>query len=401
MLLAATGVGGGDLATGSFVGSIVGTAILWAVVVGAFMKFVVTEGLARWQLATGATFLEGLARHLGPGAIWVFLPYLLLWSYFAGSAMISACGVAMHAVFPIFADASHGKIFFGTLSSLVGLGLVLRGGYRLFEKVMQVCIVVMFVTVVVTAFALWPGTGEVLRGLVFPNISELQGESLTWTVALIGGVGGTLTVLCYGYWMREEGRKSIEDLWICRVDLGAGYLMTALFGIAMVIVGSNVQVEGAGATLLVDLANRLEEPLGPIGKWMFLLGAWGTVFSSLLGVWQAVPYLFADCWGLTRRDISTTQAERTDTNSWPYRSFLVLIATVPLLGLLTGFQQVQKLYTISGAMFFPFLALALLIFNGRSSWVGQSFRNRPLTSITLLAVLAFFSRIAVRTVWGI
>jgi Mn2+/Fe2+ NRAMP family transporter len=380
LLLAATGVGGGDLATGSFVGSIVGTAILWAVVVGAFMKFVVTEGLARWQLATGATFLEGLARHLGPGAIWVFLPYLLLWSYFA---------------------ASHGKIFFGTLSSLVGLGLVLRGGYRLFEKVMQVCIVVMFVTVVVTAFALWPGTGEVLRGLVFPNISELQGESLTWTVALIGGVGGTLTVLCYGYWMREEGRKSIEDLWICRVDLGAGYLMTALFGIAMVIVGSNVQVEGAGATLLVDLANRLEEPLGPIGKWMFLLGAWGTVFSSLLGVWQAVPYLFADCWGLTRRDISTTQAERTDTNSRPYRSFLVLIATVPLLGLLTGFQQVQKLYTISGAMFFPFLALALLIFNGRSSWVGQSFRNRPLTSITLLAVLAFFSRIAVRTVWGI
>ncbi|WP_289086182.1 Nramp family divalent metal transporter, partial [uncultured Sulfitobacter sp.] len=108
---AATGVGGGDLATGSFVGSIVGTAVLWAVIVGAFMKFVVTEGLARWQLATGDSFLEGLAHHMGPGVLWVFLPYLYLWAFFAGSAQISACGVALHAIFPIFDDATHGKIF--------------------------------------------------------------------------------------------------------------------------------------------------------------------------------------------------------------------------------------------------------------------------------------------------
>ena len=31
LLLAATGVGGGDLATGSFAGSILGTAVLWVV----------------------------------------------------------------------------------------------------------------------------------------------------------------------------------------------------------------------------------------------------------------------------------------------------------------------------------------------------------------------------------
>ena len=42
LLLAATGVGGGDLATGTIVGSLLGTAILWAVVVGAIIKFVVT-----------------------------------------------------------------------------------------------------------------------------------------------------------------------------------------------------------------------------------------------------------------------------------------------------------------------------------------------------------------------
>ena len=58
LLLAATGVGSGALATGGIVGSLLGPAVLWAVVLGALLKFVVTEGLARWQLATGETLLE-------------------------------------------------------------------------------------------------------------------------------------------------------------------------------------------------------------------------------------------------------------------------------------------------------------------------------------------------------
>ena len=66
VLVAATGVGAGDLATAGFVGSQLGVKVLWAILVGAFFKFVLTEGLMRWQLATGKTLLEGVARHLGP-----------------------------------------------------------------------------------------------------------------------------------------------------------------------------------------------------------------------------------------------------------------------------------------------------------------------------------------------
>ena len=80
LLLAATGVGGADMATGSIAGSLVGTSILWAVILGSLMKFIITEGLARWQLATGETFLEGVRHHFGPYIIWLFIPYLLLWS---------------------------------------------------------------------------------------------------------------------------------------------------------------------------------------------------------------------------------------------------------------------------------------------------------------------------------
>jgi len=66
-----------------------------------------------------------------------------------------------------------------------------------------------------------------------------------------------------------------------------------------------------------------------------------------------------------------------------------------MLGLSFSFREVQKLYTVTGALFFPVLALALLFFNGRSSWVGGQFRNRPITVVALVAILAFFSWIGI------
>jgi Mn2+/Fe2+ NRAMP family transporter len=176
LLVAATGIGAGDLATASFAGSILGTAVLWAAVVGALLKFVVTEGLARWQLATGDTLLEGVIQRIGKVVGWLFLPYLFIWSFFVASALMSACGVTLHAMIPLFEDATQGKIVFGALSSIVGVVLVLIGGYELFDKIMRACIGLMFVTVVVTAALLWPGTGEVLRGLFVPSIPDISGQ---------------------------------------------------------------------------------------------------------------------------------------------------------------------------------------------------------------------------------
>jgi Mn2+/Fe2+ NRAMP family transporter len=370
---------------------------LWAVLVGAFLKYVITEGLARWQLATGTTIIEGAADKLGRGAIYIFLPYLLLWTFFTASALMSACGVAFHAMFPVFEQAAQGKIVFGIAASLVGVVLVHKGGFRLFEKIMTVCIVVMFFTVVLTAALLWPGTGEVLRGMVVPVIPDIDGVGLTWTVALIGGVGGTVTVLSYGYWIREEGRSGGDALKICRIDLATGYVMTAIFSMSMVIVGSNLEISGSGASLIVDISNKLSEPLGVFGKWLFLIGAAGTVFSSLLGTWQSTPYFFADSWALISRSgrPAGTTSRNIDSSAPVYKGYLAALAIVPMLGLLFDFRQVQKFYAFTGAFFVPMLAIVLLLLNSRTSWVGEKFRNGWPTIIGLSATIAFFLWVAV------
>ncbi|MBV1880415.1 MAG: Nramp family divalent metal transporter [Pseudomonadales bacterium] len=388
LLVAATGVGAGDLATASFAGSQLGLAILWAVLVGGLFKFVLTEGLARWQLATGDTFLEGVAEHFGKVVGWLFLPYLLLWSFFVGSALMSACGITLLAMIPLFDDVQNGKVIFGFIASMIGLCLVLVGNFKLFEYVMGICIGIMFFTVILTAILIWPGTSEVLSGLLVPSIPDAKGSGITWTVALIGGVGGTLTILCYGYWIREKGRVGPEFIKLCRMDLAVGYAMTVLFGIAMVIIGSTLEIEGRGANLLVTLAKSLENSLGVWGYWLFLVGAFSAIFSSLLGVWQSVPYLFADIWRLFIKP-TTTGLSTNLTQSKPYRFYLLGLSIIPLLGLLMSFKEVQKLYAVIGAVFIPLLAVALLILNGKRAWVGE-FVNKPATVAMLTLSFLFF-----------
>lgn len=411
MLVAATGVGAGDLATASFTGAELGLAILWVVVVGAFLKFVLNEGLTRWQLATGSTLLEGCAEHLGKPVQWLFLAYLLLWSFFVGAALLSAAGVTSHAMLPLTGEGPEAarvdKIIYGVAHSVLAVLLVKLGGYRLFARVMSVCIGVMFVVAVWTAAAMRPPIGDFLSGLL-PTIPS---GGVPWTVALMGGVGGTVTVLCYGYWIREEGRVSTDDLATCRIDLATGYAMTAMFGLAMVVIGSSLgPIEGGGATLVVRIAEQLEGALGssgPVLKWAFLVGAWAAVFSSLLGVWQSVPYLFADVWQLIRGSAELAEVgvkppqPSIDTSSLPYQAYLYGLALVPMIGLAgVGFQTMQKVYAVAGALFIPMLAVVLLVLNGRSAWVGQQHKNSLITVLVLVGALVLFVFVGVLQIRG-
>ena len=394
ILVAATGVGAGDLATAALTGIKLGPVILWAVVVGAFVKYILNEGLTRWQLATGQTLLEGSVAHFGRPILWWFLAYLVFWSFFVGAVLMSACGAAAHAICPVFEAASHDKILYGVLHSVLAVLLVKLGGYRLFSKVMSVCIALMFVVVVATAVALAPSWSEVVVGLVVPSIPD---QGLQWTVALLGGIGGTVTVLCYGYWIREEGRQSKDELKTCRIDLAVGYGMTCLFGLAMVIIGSQARsADGKGVALIANIATILKSELGAIGpaaRMAFLVGAWCAIFSSLLGVWQSVPYIFADFWRLmqARHGQGTARGNAVDTRALPYQGYLYGMALLPIAGLcLIQFESIVKWYSIVGAMFIPMLAMALLGLNGHSRWITREYRNTWFTSLILVAAMVFF-----------
>jgi len=405
VLVAATGVGAGDLAGGALAGSILGLACLWAVLAGSAAKLLLTENLARWQIARGTTFLEGAVGRFGTPLVVLLIAYLLPWTLFTCAALISALGVTAHALFPLAGErvlqlgaspgsilkheVSLGRLMLGIAGSLLALVLVRVGGFRLFERVMGVCVAVMVLVVVTCALLLAPPLGDLLSGLFIPTIpvaGEHTGDApsgltgLLWTIALMGGVGGTLTILCYSYWMREAGREKPEHLFLCRLDATLGYAMTAIFGIAMVVIGRRVAIDpGGSAGVLLRVGDELGSALGPPARWAFIVGAFCAVFSSVLGVWQAVPYLYADLWRMRSR------AQIADLTQTPvYRRVMLVMATVPAAALLLDFAQVQKAYTVFGAFFVPALAMTQILLNRT---LDRPYRNGLLMTLGLAIVV--------------
>ena len=384
MLLAATGVGAGDLSTSALAGSATGVTLLWTVVLGCAMKALLTEGIARQQLAGESLLSTTLANASRPLVLFI-AAFFALWTFLVGAALMSASGVVLHACLPLLQDANDDKVVYGIASSLLGLALVRRGGFVWFERSMAVCTAVMAFAVMGCALALAPNWAEVARGLVVPSVPG-GASGHTWAIALIGGIGGTVTLLCYGYWIAEKGRNSPADLPACRVDLAAAYATTALFGIGMVIVGSrlNFHGEGGGATLAVLLSDQLGRVLGPLGSAGFLAGAFAAVYSSLLGVWHSVPYLFAD--GLRARSGNTSKQPLHTTRA--YRAAQWTLALVPMTGLAVGFAKMQKAYAVIGSLFTPLLALALFAALRRPQ-LG-ALRVRPWHTALFLLIAVFY-----------
>ncbi len=396
LAVAATGVGAGDLLAAMLAGAGFSATLLWVIIVGAALKFTLNEGVARWQAATGTTLLEGWCLHLGSWFTGGFLAYLVLWSFIVAGGLMSACGVAAHALAPMV-----GIKTWAVSQSLLAATLVLVGGYGLFERVMKLLIGIMVLTLLFSVVMVAPDLMSMLRGLV----PTLPPGSAAATLSLMGGVGGSVTLLSYGYWIREKGWAGVGAMERIRVDLGLGYALTGVFGIAMLLLAATALAGAggmpAGSQGLVVCADAIRDStgqrLGPAAgqavRLIFLVGVWGAVFTSTLGVWQGVPYLFADFLGILRG----RGTEPVDTSGWTYRGYLLFLAVPPLVLVFFGRPiWVITVYTLTSGLFMPVLAAALLWLNSRKRLVGD-LRNGRLVTAALLLALVLFGAIAVRT----
>ena len=397
LIVAATGIGSGDIVSTTVGGATYGTVLLWAVLLGAFFKFVLTEGIARWQLATGLTALEGWALYLPPWVKGYFGAYLLLWTVAVSAALTNACGLAM-------ANLTGGAVpvhWGAVLHSLVGCVFVLTGGFSGFERLMKVLVGIMGATMLLCAALTFQQPAQVLQGLLVPTVPA---GGRVYVLSLIGGIGGSITLLAYNYWMREERIEGATFLRQVRLDLGVAYLFTAVFGAAVMLIAAQAFATGGrgitDAQAVPRMAGLLGERLGSFGFYSFSLGFWAAVFASLLGVWQSVPYLFADFYGiLARQPADVRRSQTTRVTSAPYRAALMYITLVPLPFAFLGRPLfIIVAYTVVASLFVPFVALTLLFLNNRVAWSEPVPRNHWITNVLLVAILALFAAVGVQEV---
>ncbi|WP_432565123.1 Nramp family divalent metal transporter [Kineococcus sp. SYSU DK003] len=394
LLAAATGVGAGDLVATMVAGARFGTVLLWAAVAGTILKLALGEGVGRWHLASGTTLLDGW-RRLGRWATTFFGAYIVIWGFVYGATAMSAVGLPLNALF-----GGLPVRYWAMIAGVAGLLLVWAQRYHAFEKFMTVLVLFKFVTVVSIAVLVSPNLGDLAGGLV----PRLPDGSTIYVLGLVGGVGGTITMAAYGYWMFAKGWRGTGWLSMMRLDNAVGYVMTGVFVVAMLVVGSTMlfgQDLTAGDDGLLTLGAALGEEYGQWARVWFLIGFLAVTSSSLLGVWNGVSMMFADWTRQLRlphgKDADSTPGERPVgvERSTPFRAYLLWL-TFPPMALLFMDKPfgLTLVYGLLGSVFMPFLAITLMLLlnsqkvaaQGRSGWLSNGLLGAASLLFTALLV---------------
>ena len=333
------------------------------------------------------SIIEGWRKHFPSWISTYFLVYLIIWSFIVGAALSGAVGLAAHAIFPFLSVP-----VWAIIHAIIALVLVLFFKFSFFEKVMKLLIGFMFTLVIITTIISQPDWALVFKGVFLPSIPK---ASIWLILGIIGGVGGSVTILSYGYWIKEKSWNQDSDMQKVKIDLAVAYILTAFFGVAIMVIAADVNPEViSGNKMVLSLAEKIGETTSLTGKWIFLLGFWGAVFSSMLGVWQGVPFLFADFIKAKSSSLENYKPDsfkqKTEDKSYQnnYRYFLLFLALPPLI-LLFYKKPVWIIigYAIIGSFFMPFLAFTLFWLNNKQN---QKMKNPVYINVLLwLAFLLF------------
>jgi Mn2+/Fe2+ NRAMP family transporter len=177
-----------------------------------------------------------------------------------------------------------------------------------------------------------------------------------------------------------------------RFDSKTAYTITAVFTLAALIIGAKflfgTGIEIRGDQGLLNLAQMLGDEFGEPLKWMFLIAVWSSAFTSLLGVWNGVPYLFADFVKTIRKKKDPlSPVSETDP---AYRLYLAWLTFPPMLIYFYGKPvELIILYGALGALFMPFLAISLILLLN-SKKVEPEYRNNWIANAVLIGCVLMF-----------
>lgn len=252
----------------------------------------------------------------------------------------------------------------------------------------------MFITVVGSAIVVLPDLADIIDTAI-PTLPE---GSLIYALGLIGGVGGSITMASYGYWLQENKWDGPSFIKAVRFDSAIAYIVTAIFTISLLILGAAL-LYGTDTTIsgeqgLVSFASILGNELNPTFRWMFLLGFWSASFTSLLGVWNGVSYLFADFIRIVK--IQTIPKEKLSETK-AYRFYVLWLTFPPMLLHFIG-KPVGLIiaYGALGALFMPFLAITLLyLLNSKKYIPLTEDRNGLISNFILTISIILFAVLAV------
>lgn len=307
-------MGSGELIATTTLGARVGMAALWLILLSCLIKVVVQEELGRYAISSGETTLQALNRVPGPRfrVSWV----VVCWAVMAAGITFQLGGIAggLGQVFHL-ALPQLGVNAWSVFWSTVLIAMLLGGGYRHVERasaLMVACFT--FITVACAVLLAWTpyrvSPGDLVAGLRL----DLPPGGLAVAFAVFGITGvGASELIYYPYWCLEKGYARFAGTsrgtpgWIERargwirvmqIDARLAMVVYTLATVAFYILGAAVLhrigdvPEGYG--MVATLSSIYTTTLGPWAFYLFLLGAFIVLFSTLFSSTAANSRVYVD-----------------------------------------------------------------------------------------------------------
>jgi Mn2+/Fe2+ NRAMP family transporter len=351
----------GGITTYSLAGAAYGTRLLWTLVPITLALIVVQEMSARMGAVTGKGLADLIRETFGVKLTFYLMITLLVANY--GNTVSEFAGVA--ASLELFGVS---KLVSVPLAAVAIWLLVVRGTYRLVERIFLVACVFYFVYPV-SAFLAHPHWDAVLRDTVIPSHVEFSAGYLGM---LIGLVGTTIAPWMQFYLQSSVVEKGIrrDRYWITRWDVIVGCLVTDVVAFFIIVAcAATLNAHGIVINDAADAARSLEPLAGRYASGLFAFGLLNASLFSAAILPLSTVYYVCEAFGW-EAGVDKKYGEAKAFYGI-YTAMIVLGAAVVLLPRFP-LIQVMFLSQVANGVALPFVLVFMLLLVNRRSLMGDA-----------------------------
>ncbi|GAA1856935.1 Nramp family divalent metal transporter [Brevibacterium marinum] len=384
-------MGAGDLVTASVSGSNYGYSLMWLLVASLLIRFVIVNIMGRYQVLNlkGQSIVEGYndVSRFYPWAIGIAA---LISGHLLNGYMIRGAGEAVAKIVTI-----GDPFLWSCILVLASVFVIGRNVYNTIEKGMKVLLAMMTVAFLGLAIYSVPDIGGLIRGTIGFGIPDNTGAFGVFAVALslIGAVAGSMANFLYPYYVRDKGWKGAAFKKLQRNDILFGISAAIVISLSIWVVGAEIlRPNGIQVSSLDDISQALTIHLGSVGGVIFYLGAFGILYSSVVGFANGFPKVIIDCLHIVRpqrREQYGSKFENDPLFKW-FSLFILISPVLWSVPGMPGFVTMAVFVTGLQAIIVPLVAIGLLILANKSSNFGKHranlFENIILVATTLLTI---------------
>ena len=381
-------IGSGELINTPVQAARFGFVLLWAVILSCVIKYFLQVEIGRHAIVHNRTPFDALNALPGPkwrGTSWIG-PIFVAGSVLTAAAFVGilrATAGLLHSVMPVASTANHSVGGWCVIVFLISFVLLWRGSYKNIEKLITVLVGVFSLSVIVGLVLIQGSefriTGEqFLSGMTFSFGKHDVQLAAVAVISLLGALGATGNELfMYPYWILEKGYGKYvgspdDPGWIDRtrgwirvlqVDVFVCTALATLTTLGYFLIGAAVFYESGetpgGDAVIEKLSTMYTSTYGAWSKGMFLVGAFCTLFSTLIVGTAAFARMWCDMFvsfgWLARDNVAGLRKCLRGVQSVYLLSFL----TVALLSAESPEKMVIFGQYISGLFGTPLLMLAI------------------------------------------